>query len=268
MAVLTPKIGENVGEYAQKRLADKLELLQEELEKALINIRKFNVVTRSKEKMESINQEQNFSSSSMSSGNAAQKGGMDAANYLVQPSVNDFVFYRSATPVPNIDNKYFRQDSGRMGIYVDVLDTTTGQIKSSFFLKSSFATKKQVVNSRKGIPANRHFLSMAKEAGHQLAEQMLNTVFPIIAIKVEANQVWMNRGNDGGLKTGDMLNIYSPGEALIDPYTGENIGSAESLIGKLKVERVNPKFTTGTIILSEDGQRPNVQKGDILRRPQ
>ncbi len=268
MAVLTPKIGENVGDYASKRLANKLQLLQEELEKALISIRKFNVVTRSKEKMESISREQNFSSSSMSSGNAANKGGMDAANYLVQPSVNDFVFYRSAVPVPNIDNKYFRQDSGRLWIYVDVLETTSGQIKSSFFLKSSFATKKQIVNSRKGAPADRHFLSMAKQAGHQLAEQMLNTVFPIIAVKVDSNQVWMNRGNDGGLKTGDMLNIYSPGEALIDPYTGENIGTAERLIGQLKVERVNPKFTTGITVLGEDGQRPFVQKGDILRRPQ
>ena len=266
LAVLKPKVGENIGSYARKALVDKLDILLEEIEKALVNTRKFEIVTRSKDKLEAIRKEQLFSSSSLSSGEAAKTGLMDAAHYLVQPSVNDFVFYRSAKAIPNIDNKYYRQDSGRIGLYVDVLDSSTGQIKGNFFLKSSFATKKEVVNTRAGSPSNRHFLSMAKGVGAQLADQMIDAVFPIIAIKIDSEKVWMNRGNDGGFKTGDTLNIYQPGEALIDPYTGENLGSAEQYVGKLKVDRVNPKFTTG-IIVSENNALPVVRKGYILRKP-
>ncbi|MCD8339277.1 MAG: hypothetical protein LUC43_03625, partial [Burkholderiales bacterium] len=97
-----------------------------------------------------------------------------------------------------------------------------------------------------------------------LANQLSDTVFPITIIKVQGNQLYINRGNDGGLKLGDQFIVYQPGEDLVDPQTGEHLGATETEVGKVKVSRINPKFTIVDII---DGTPSEIQEGYILRRP-
>jgi len=176
--------------------------------------------------------------------------------------VQDFKFYRSLKAVPNLDNKYVRVDSGMLEVNAQIIDTSTGAIKTTFYLKSSFATKKKVVNSRGGVPNSIHFTKMAKAVAAQMTDQLVDAVFPMRILNVQGGQVWINRGKDGGLKKGNILNVYRPGISLIDPDTGENLGSAETLIGKIKVTRVNPKFTTA--VIHGNPEEP-VEKGDIVR---
>jgi hypothetical protein len=148
-------------------------------------------------------------------------------------------------------------------INAQVIDTATGGIKTTFYLKSSFATGKQVVNSKGGRPNSVHFTKMAKSVSAQMADQLVDAVFPMRVLNVQGDQVWINRGKDGGLKKGDILKVFRPGVALIDPDTGENLGSAEYLIGEISVTRVNPKFT---IAKGKKLDEP-IQKGDIVRVP-
>ena len=150
-------------------------------------------------------------------------------------------------------------------VNAQAVDTTSGAIKATFYLKSSFATKDAVVNTKGGSPSSVHFVKMAKKVSAQMADQLVDTVFPMRVLNRKANQVWINRGKDGGLKVGDILNVYRPGEELIDPDTKERLGSAEKLVGKIKVARVNPKFTIAEI-QSKDTQEP-IEKGDIVRKP-
>ena len=263
VAVKTPAIGESVSKAAARHL--NLSVLVQEMEASLLETRKFEVLTRSKEMLDQLLEEQEFSGSSFSKGNAAEAGQLEAANFLVFPTVQRFIFYRSITPVPNISSKYTRQDSGVLEINAQVIDTSSGQIKTTFYLKSSFATSKEVVNTKAGSPSRRHFTKMAKAVSGQMADQLVDTVFPMLVINVEGQNVYINRGQDGGLRKGDILNLYKPGTQLIDPYTNEVLGSAEEFIGEVKVVRVNPKFTIAeTVAASLKGTPAN---GDILRKP-
>jgi hypothetical protein len=106
---------------------------------------------------------------------------------------------------------------------------------------------------------------MAKAVAAQMADQLVDAVFPMKVLNVQGDQVWINRGKDGGLKKGDVLKVFRPGVALIDPDTGENLGSAETEIGKIKVVRINPKFTIAKVITK--GATEPVQRGDIVRVP-
>lgn len=223
------------------------------------------MLTRQKETLKTIREEQKFAASDFAKGNAAREGQFENANFLVIPTVQNFKFYRSTKPVPNIANKFIRRDSGLLEINAQAVDTTSGAIKATFYLKSSFATRDAVVNSKGGSPRSVHFVKMAKNVSAQMADQLVDTVFPMRILSRLANQVWINRGKDGGLKVGDILNVYRPGEELIDPDTKERLGAAETLVGKIKVARVNPKFTIAEI-QSKDIQEP-IEKGDIVRKP-
>jgi len=263
IAVLEPKISASISKHAAKYI--RLDMLWGELERSLQNGRKFAVVTRDSSKMKALMNEQAFSKSEASRGNAATPGLMDATNFLVMPTVKDFSYFRTSTAIPNIDSKYRNKDSGRINLEVQIIDTTSGEIKATFSMTESFASKSTIVNKRGGTPSPIYYEKMVKKLAAKTADQLVDTVFPMKIINVQKRTVFINRGQDGGLKKGDTLALFSPGVALIDPDTKENLGSAERKVGTIRVTRVNPKFTTAKITKLDDGE--TVELGYIIRRP-
>jgi flagellar assembly FlgT-like protein len=263
VAIKKASIGEGVSKYSKRYL--NLSTLLDEMESSIQKNRKFALVSRKASVMKDIREEQQFATSELSAGNAAAEGQMKNANFLVIPTVQDFKFYRSSKPVPNLDSKYIRRDSGMLEINAQIIDTSTGAIKTTFYLKSSFATGKKVVNSKGGVPNSIHFTKMAKKVSAQMADQLVDIVFPMRVLNLQGNKVFINRGKDGGLKKGQLLDVFKPGVALIDPDTGENLGSAETKIGQIKVTRINPKFTIA--VITKKGMDEPVDRGDIVRVP-
>jgi hypothetical protein len=263
VAIKKAKIGEGVSKYSKRYL--NLTTLLDEMEASIQKNRKFSLVSRKASVMKDIREEQQFSNSELSAGNAAVEGQMKNANFLILSTVQDFKFYRSSKPVPNLDNKYMRQDSGMLEVNAQVIDTSTGSIKTTFYLKSSFATSRKVVNGKGGVPNSIHFTNMAKKVAGQMTDQLVDMVFPMRVLNIQGNKIFINRGKDGGLKKGQKLNVYKPGIALIDPDTGENLGSAETMIGQIRVTRINPKFTITEIV--GKGLDEAVDRGDIVRVP-
>lgn len=259
VAIKTAKVGEGVSQYALKYL--NLTTLLDEMEASIQKNRKFNLVSRKKDVLTDVREEQKFAKSELTAGNAAAEGELKNANFLILPTVQDFKFYRSSKPVPNLDNKYTRVDSGMLEVNAQVIDTSTGAIKTTFYMKSSFATKKQVVNSKGGAPNSIYFTKMAKAISAEMTDQLVDAVFPMRVLNVQEQQVWINRGKDGGLTNGMVLKVFRPGIALIDPDTGENLGSAETQVGNIKVTRINPKFTITQIVKGSEA----IEKGDIVR---
>ena len=177
--------------------------------------------------------------------------------------VQNFSFGRSAKKVPNIDNKYRVSDYASIELGVKIVDTTTGQITGAFNVKGKASSPTVVANSVGS--ASRTILDKALErAVGSFVDQLTDTIFPIMVIQAKGKRLYVNRGNDGGMKVGDTFIVFLPGEDLIDPVTGENLGSEEEEIGTAKVTRVNPKFT---IVEMTKGDTALVQPGCILRRP-
>ena len=126
-------IGEGIRNSVKSFL--NLETLLASMEKSLVASRKFEVLTRDKTKLKNIRDEQKFDKSSFTKGGTALEGGLETANFLILPTVQNFKFYRSIKPVPNLAGKYKRQDSGMLEIAAQIIDTTTGGIKTTFYLK-------------------------------------------------------------------------------------------------------------------------------------
>lgn len=267
VAVKEPKVGEKVGQSVQRHL--NIERLWAELEASFRATRKLRVLSRDENVIAEIRAEQQFAESDLAKGDAASSGELSNAHYLILPRVQDFKFYRSVKTLPNFDDKYQRQDSGLLQLTAQMVNTTSGQVEANFDLSSRFSTASQIVNSKGGAPDTTHFTRMAKEVAAQLADQFVAAVFPMKVVQVtRGNQVIINRGADGGIKMGEVLEVFFAGEELIDPDTGKSLGSSEEYVGKVQVVRINPKVTYAKIIEQLDAQNAPIGAGDIVRRPQ
>lgn len=237
--------------------------LRTDIEDAIRNGRKFEVVTRDVAKMAAIRTEQQFAQSGLAAGDAAATGQLSNAQSLVIVEVQNFSFGRSSSKVPNIDSKYRISDHAAIDLNVQIIDTSKGTMTGSFNVSAKAASGTSISNSV-GAP-NRAILDKAlASAAADLANQLSDTIFPITVIQSKGKQLFVNRGKDGGLKVGETFVIFRPGEALIDPTTGENLGSAEEEVGTAKVVRINPKFTVMQVI---QGDSALMEPGFILRRP-
>jgi curli biogenesis system outer membrane secretion channel CsgG len=61
-------------------------------------------------------------------------------------------------------------------------------------------------------------------------------------VKVDGQRVYINVGAESGIKVGDRFDVFSVGEALIDPVTGANLGAEQTQTGTATVTDVQPKF--------------------------
>lgn len=82
-------------------------------------------------------------------------------------------------------------------------------------------------------------------------------------IRADDRTVYVNRGEGSGLRTGDRLTVWAPGEPLIDPETGFNLGSDEELLCAVEVRRVMENFSVATPGAACRGR--SIERGDIVR---
>ncbi len=133
------------------------------------------------------------------------------------------------------------RDIGLMEMNIQILNAATGEIKASFMVKSSYYTKKKMLNVNSRTPSPTVFKSLSARAAHDTVDQLIDTVFPMIVIAVQGDTVIVGRGQDGGLKKGMKLDAFMPGEELFDPYSGDSLGRMETHAATLQIIRVGPK---------------------------
>ncbi len=234
-----------------------------DIENAIRNGRKFELLTRRGAAMEAIIKEQQFAASEFAAGDAAMSGNISNAQSLVQVEVLQFSFGRSSSKVPNLQNKYKISDYCSIELSVQIIDTERASVSAVFPIKASTSTGQSIANAVGSASRSVLDKTLEKAAG-TLANKLSDTVFPITVIAVKNQDIWINRGNDSGMKLGEEFEVFEPGEELIDPATGENLGSTETLVGKVKVTRINPK---ASVVQMVKGDSALVGVGYILRRP-
>jgi len=90
------------------------------------------------------------------------------------------------------------------------------------------------------------------------AKQMENFPFEGSVVKVtDKGQVIINRGSEFGVEVGQELVMAEQGEQLLDPDTGEVLGSEEGEeIGTLKIARVTEKVSYAEVVSGDNNPAP------------
>jgi len=95
-----------------------------------------------------------------------------------------------------------------------------------------------------------------------IAAKLKNVPFQARIVKVNGDdEVLISGGQKTGVSEGDVFTIYSVGEALVDPATGEQLGSELEKKGTVKVTKVEEKYAKA----HSDGSLKGIKAGDIVK---
>lgn len=83
---------------------------------------------------------------------------------------------------------------------------------------------------------------LISNAAGKLVDTMVAAIYPIRVVKAMGATAIINRG-EGGVSAGETYAVFLEGEELIDPQSGESLGSMEIEIGLGTITEVRPKFS-------------------------
>jgi curli biogenesis system outer membrane secretion channel CsgG len=72
--------------------------------------------------------------------------------------------------------------------------------------------------------------------------------------------IYLNAGEESGVAVGQIFTVFRPGEALVDPASGVNLGAPETPIGTIKITAVKPKFSVAQLTQGETPQRDDIAR--------
>jgi hypothetical protein len=126
----------------------------------------------------------------------------------------------------------------------------------------NFVEEKQAQVVEDGDLSDSLLVEMSRGMAEKIANKVVDVVYPARVIGVTGPQVTIARGEGSGIATGQLWEIFALGEKLVDPDTGAELGAEEISVGKVRITRVAPKFSTGRI----EGENLGIAKLAIARR--
>lgn len=79
-------------------------------------------------------------------------------------------------------------------------------------------------------------------------------------IDVRGAMLYINAGSALGMQPGLEFDVYRAQEALVDPETGQHLGTPDVKIGSVTVQSVQQKYSVGKVTSGEQ-----IKRGDIVR---
>ncbi|MEM8872633.1 MAG: hypothetical protein AAGD32_00100 [Planctomycetota bacterium] len=256
-------VSDSVGQWNQQEgkglsLGVLREAIDDQLLDAFNGARKFEVVARGD--LDDLRNEKALSNrNGPATRDAFQVPGLD---FLV---VLDIDFYQDigATLVQPASGRTLMRRDVQLGGVMKIYDADTGVLIESVNL---------VVTPRSGdTVSDRAFVDgdptriAIRQASNQFAaiavQRVTDVIYPAKVVAVGPQDVTINRGDTGGAQEGQVYELFAPGEPLVDPDTGEVLGTSERFVGAIRIVRVRPNFSVA-IVLDQSGP---LQKGLIAR---
>ena len=247
--------------------------MQEMMATSLVKTGKFTVLER--QDLESIMAEQDLGASGRTGkGSAAAIGKLGKAQILISGAITEFT-EKKAGEGAGIGYKGFRiggsHEKAHVGLNVRIYDTTSGEVLDSIrvvgeanagglkvgYSHSDFGGD---LGGFRKTPLGQATQKAIDEAVARIASRLKSIPWQGKIIKATPSKVYINAGSKAGVKTGAEFDVYRPGEALVDPDTGMNLGAESEKIGKIKVTAAKEKFSIARITDGSDFKR-----GDLVK---
>ena len=247
--------------------------MQEMMATALIDTGRFTVLER--QDLSSVMAEQDLGASGRAAeGSAAAIGQLGRAQILISGAVTEFEEKKSGEGA-GIGIKGFRiggsREQAHVAINVRIYDTTTGEVLDSLRVAGSAAAGglKVGYSSRdfggdlggfRKTPLGEATQEAIDEAVNKIASRLRGVPWQGALIRADESRVYINAGSEGGVSSGMEFDVYRPGEALIDPATGMNLGSVTEQIGRVRVTTVQDKFSIADVVTGA-----GMERGDLVK---
>jgi curli biogenesis system outer membrane secretion channel CsgG len=262
-----PAVVEKVAGYGQQNeLAQIVEGLDAKLSDALQNTRKFEV--RAHGDLAKILKEQGDQDSGnydLTDPKRAKPFKLAGIPYLTVVQIDDFQDQVQTANFEGVGQKATRRQI-RLSAVCRIYDVTKGTLLESARLTLTdfdFKNNPQYVVDQKGGDLTEAVINViADRMANRIAQRVTDVIFPAKVLVVRDGVVTLNRGEGTEIAVGEIWEAFAQGEELIDPDTGESLGSEEVAIGFVRVISVAPKFSRAEVCGVDRG----VAKNTILRK--
>lgn len=230
---------------------------------ALFKTQHFLVVER--DLLDKVLREQGVSTSAAVDPSTAVKvGKILGVQALIVGSVTQLGFHHQRQNVPIVTT---HQTLAEAAVDVRAIDTTTAQL----LMADTGRGKAQVSGVSVfeyggGTQADRSKMigDALRQATEDIARKLVGRLQQVPwtgrVARVTGGSVYLNAGSDLGLTAGMQLDVYRPGEEIIDPVTKQLLGREDMRIGQLQVMDVKDRFAIAT-----SSQGAGVREDDVVR---
>ncbi|HOV31912.1 MAG TPA: CsgG/HfaB family protein [Candidatus Hydrogenedens sp.] len=231
-----------IGKFENKSNApDELfQRLRTRITDEIVNTRKFEVVER--EQMDELISEDELVKKGVIQGEDPDKPSeLVAAGYKIYGSV---LFLGLDSASGTVGNVTAKRQTAKVDIQLRFADLKTGKILASKEVnaKSSNADVSSYNTSTSGNYSEGLIEDAIKKASLEVTNALMELAYPIKIIAVKGDTVYINIPQERA-KIEEVYNVYDPGEELIDPDTGENLGATEFYVGMIKIYDIKPKYS-------------------------
>ena len=244
--------------------------LTQQIEEAVRATRRFAIFERSAAILQnSVLLEQEFAKGGQALNNAAEAGKLANVKFIAQPIITQVNISVRKMQNKETPGQYRYVAKGSITVRIKVLDTTSAEIvfqttRDVILRQDNDVGTRQSGARDEHLVENAAWRSLTSETAARLANAIVGSLVPIQVVQVQDTDIFVNRGEGGGIFAGEIYQIFSIGEPLIDPATNEKLGYTEKLLGEVEIFRVNPRFSVARAKAPLTGQ---VKPGDVLRPP-
>lgn len=249
--------------------------MADQLTDALMQSGQFTVMER--ENIKDVMTEEDFANSGrVQKSKSAQTGKLVSAQILVQGTITEYDSSSSGNANGigfggfHVGNSH---QEAHVGLIIRLIDTTTGEVLASqrvegkaeaggFKLGANVEGAQFGTSDFKKTPMGKAVQMAIDNAVSLIADKLKDVPFEAHVIKAEDDgSLLISGGNKVGEAEGDVFAVYSVGENLVDPDTGEQLGAEVTKKGMVKVTKVEEKYA----VARSDTPLTGIKTGDMVR---
>ncbi len=225
------------------------EMLSQTVGESLVGSRRFDVLNRENE--EFFEQEKDFIlSEDAAMAEVARLSQASGADYLVIAELVNLGISNNNRETIRMTGEVLVKSSASGTLRLQIIEFATRKVKWSDTQKFG-GTYPGATSVGAGTLAG-----LIGSAADILVEKMVASIYPIRVVKVMGDTAIINRG-EGGVAKGERYAVFISGEELVDPQSGESLGSLETEVGLGTIVDVKPKFAflkmdTGALAAGDD----------------
>ena len=162
-----------------------------------------------------------------------------ATDYLL---VANIISLEVTTKKENLDitGQEFISKKYNVGVQYRIVVMATQQVKWSDTITLNGTLDKEASNNLISY--------LASLIGKRIVTDIISNIYPLRIVGIDDYGNAVISQGASTIDIDEIFNVYSEGKKLIDSYTGEFLGYAESKVGEIKIFRVTPKLSYAKVI--------------------
>lgn len=239
----------------------------------LVKTGNYSVMERSE--IDAIIQEQGFQQSGMvTEETAVEVGKLLGVELAVFGTVTEFGYTnnRKNVRVPGVNVKV-GNNKATVAVDLRIVSVTTGEILTAEDVREEKTATSLGVDTRKyDFNDQKSFdQSIVGKAARKAVESVIKLIdkdaeripWQAKVVITQEGKIYINSGVVDGVKVGDVFTVYRPGQKLIDPDTGIELGAIDKKVGTIKV--VDNQAAEGKVAICEIVTGEGFERGDVVK---